>query len=75
MQVEGSHSLDLLLDELPELPSGYFSFPVDDFFENYVEELGQRGLQNGSSETAPGTGKLLEWRLRSTVPALSIWLE
>lgn len=43
--------------DLPDLPNGYFSHPVDDFFGEYVDALGQRGLQGSGSlelSTAPG---------------------
>ena len=45
IQAARQNTLDTFLEELPEIPAGYFSFPVDDFFDNYVEELGQRGGQ------------------------------
>lgn len=35
--------------DLPELPNGFLSHPVDDFFGDYVDALGQRGLQGSGS--------------------------
>ena len=49
IQAARANTLDTFLEELPEIPAGYFSFPVDDFFDNYVEELGQRGGQGSGS--------------------------
>lgn len=56
IQAARANTLEGFLNELPELPSDYFSYPVDDFFDNYVEELGQRGLQQ---TTQPGGGEFL----------------
>ena len=49
-QASRQNTMDLL-DELPDIGNGFFSFPVDDFFGNYVEELGQRGMQGALPET------------------------
>lgn len=56
IQASRAYTLDGILEELPELPSGYFSFPVDDFFDNYVEELELRGLQDASAESGSRQG-------------------
>lgn len=57
MQVQRANTLDGILngdfDDLPELNAGYFSFPVDDFFDNYVDALGQQKGMQGVGATDP----------------------
>lgn len=58
VQVQRANTLDGILngefDDLPELNAGYFSFPVDDFFDNYVDALGQQKGMQGNGATEPG---------------------
>ena len=59
LQATRANTLDRMLNDidLPDLSNGYFSYPVDDFFVDYVDALGQRGLQSSGSlamSTAPG---------------------
>ena len=61
-QASRANTLDRMLNDidLPDLSNGYFSYPVDDFFVDYVDALGQRGLQSSGSlamSTAPGERK------------------
>jgi hypothetical protein len=62
VQVQRANTLDGILngdfDDLPELNAGYFSFPVDDFFDNYVDALGQQKGMQGVGATDPGTTTL-----------------
>ena len=58
-QASRANTLDRMLNDidLPDLSNGYFSYPVEDFFVDYVDALGQRGLQSSGSlamSTAPG---------------------
>ena len=50
VQATRADTLDGILDELPDFSDGYFSYPVDDFFPQYVERLGQGGVQEASQE-------------------------
>ena len=45
-----------MLDPLPDLD--FFSYPVDDFFDSYVTELGARGL-SALSWLSPAAAHLL----------------
>lgn len=54
VQADRANTLDGILEELPDFSDGYFSYPVEDFFPQYVERLGQGGLQ----EPAQGSGEL-----------------
>lgn len=51
LQASRTNTLDRALNDidLPDLSNGYFSFPVDDFFGDYVDALGQRGIQGAGS--------------------------
>lgn len=75
-QASRANTLDRMLNDidLPDLSNGYFSYPVDDFFVDYVDALGQRGLQSSGSlamSTAPGKRKhpaALHTSLQSVFP-------
>ena len=61
-QAARANTLDRMLNDidLPDLSNGYFSYSVDDFFVDYVDALGQRGLQSSGSlalSNAPGKKK------------------
>ena len=47
IQASRANTFERILNDidLPELPNGYFSHDVNDFFGDYVDALGQRGLQ------------------------------
>lgn len=59
IQASRANTLDRILNEidLPDPANGYFSYNVEDFFGDYVDALGQRGMQGSGSlemSTLPG---------------------
>ena len=72
MQASRANTLDGILDELPDLSDGYFSYEVDQLFPQYVDMLNTKGIEDTPMDRAPNggspvsTSKILRTRFLDT---------